>query len=211
MDADDISYPNRFAAQVAYLDAHPDCVIVGSWIKLVDPHGIEIGLCQWPTTHEAIDAELLAGRGGTICQPVCMMRLDAYKKVGGYDTRFMSEDLDLFLKLAEVGKVANLSEVLLDYRRHLQSISHAKHHLQMETKQLMVGEAYTRRGLTPPAQWAFTTWHPAPPHEQLREWAWKALKVGKIEAARDYAKQLLKRKPLSVDSWRLMYCATRGR
>src|SRR5262245_12232894 len=37
MDADDISHPQRFARQVAYLDAHPECVALGADVLMVDP------------------------------------------------------------------------------------------------------------------------------------------------------------------------------
>ena len=36
MDADDISAPDRLQKQVAYLDARPACVAVGTWIEVVD-------------------------------------------------------------------------------------------------------------------------------------------------------------------------------
>src|SRR5512135_1833139 len=55
MDADDVALPERFARQVEYLRAHPDCVLVGSRVQLVDPEGDP--LCDWCTMqeHEAID------------------------------------------------------------------------------------------------------------------------------------------------------------
>ena len=33
-DQDDISYPERFAKQVAYLDGHPSCALVGTWADI---------------------------------------------------------------------------------------------------------------------------------------------------------------------------------
>src|SRR3990172_5385939 len=39
MDADDISLPERLAKQVAYLESHPECVLVGSWVQLMDSAG----------------------------------------------------------------------------------------------------------------------------------------------------------------------------
>ena len=40
MDDDDVSLPERFAKEVAYLDAHPDVSFVSANIKLFDEDGI---------------------------------------------------------------------------------------------------------------------------------------------------------------------------
>ena len=42
------------------------------------------------------------------------------------DHRKLGKDLDLFLRLAEVGRVANLPEILLHYRQHFNSVTHRK-------------------------------------------------------------------------------------
>ncbi len=39
MDADDISLPARFEKQVAFLQEHPDVVLLGSRVMLVEPYG----------------------------------------------------------------------------------------------------------------------------------------------------------------------------
>ena len=39
MDADDICHPQRFARQVAFLEAHPDHGVVGSWSEDIDEYG----------------------------------------------------------------------------------------------------------------------------------------------------------------------------
>ena len=42
MDADDICRSQRFEKQVAYLEAHPECVMVGSKCLAIDPEGMPI-------------------------------------------------------------------------------------------------------------------------------------------------------------------------
>ena len=66
-----------------------------------------------------------------------------------------SEDLDLFLRLAEVGRIANLPDLLLKYRRHPESVSHQKYENQWKLKKQIVAEAYERRGMKMPADWTF--------------------------------------------------------
>ena len=43
LDADDRSAPERFARQVAYLEAHPDVVMVGSALGIIDERGARVG------------------------------------------------------------------------------------------------------------------------------------------------------------------------
>jgi glycosyltransferase involved in cell wall biosynthesis len=211
MDADDLALPERFAKQIAFLRANPDVVVVGGSVELIDPHDIPIGESRQPTTHEEIDAKLMHGSGGVIPHPLATFRKSAYDRVGPYRAKFNgSEDLDLWLRFAEIGKVANLPEILLKYRRHYQAFSFAKNQVQMQHKAHILGEAAERRGLPKPQLDMDKYWKPPPVDEQILKWGWRAIKVGRIDAARAYAKSLLKMKPLSVDSWRLFYSAMRG-
>src|SRR5438445_5451065 len=96
MDADDISVPDRLQKQVAYLDAHPACVAVGTWIEVVDEAGVHLGLKTFVETHEEISAALLRGVS-PIAHPTVVMRRDVLRGAGGYDARcYPSEDLGLW-------------------------------------------------------------------------------------------------------------------
>ena len=53
-----------------------------------------------------------------------MMRTDAVRLVGGTREFKTSEDHDLYLRLAEIGRLANLPETLVHYRMHLASNVH---------------------------------------------------------------------------------------
>jgi len=131
MDADDVCHPERLEKQVAYLGRHPNCVAVGGQALLINEEGEPIrcsgaspgsdgrgrmkGLKQ---DHRSIENELLDG-GWPLLQPAVTMRREAVEDVGGYDERFeQNQDHDLFLKLAEVGRLSNLSSTVLKYRRH---------------------------------------------------------------------------------------------
>src|SRR5712691_7880065 len=95
MDADDISLPERLQKQVAYLDAHPECVAIGAWIEVVNETGRHVGLKTFVTTHDEITAVLLRGVS-PMAHPTVVARRDALRAVGGYDARYYpSEDLDL--------------------------------------------------------------------------------------------------------------------
>lgn len=206
MDADDVSLPTRFEKQVEFLWAHPDCVCVGARVLRVDPYGSPLSESDHKLTHEEIDAQLIEqGLGWAITHPAAMMRRDAVQKVGGYREQFKtSQDLDLWLRLAEVGRLANLPEVLLKYRYHPESVGFTKFEEQRRVKSIILQDAYTRRGRTPPPEWPKAIFTPLPVAEQLRRWARTALKANNRDIAKKHAIDALKREPLKVDSWRVM-------
>jgi glycosyltransferase involved in cell wall biosynthesis len=212
MDADDLSQPTRFEKQVEYVNAHPDCVCVGSRVTLIDPYDSPINNTDHKLSHEEIDTDLLKGIGWSIVHPAAMMRTEAVRRVGGYREQFKtSQDLDLWLRLAEIGKLANLPEPLVQYRQHFESVAFTKADEQWRVKTQIVGDAYDRRGLKRPAEWLFNRRVPLSLVEQLKRWAWAAIKAGNPRVARKHAREVMKKQPFSLDSWRVMYCALRGR
>jgi hypothetical protein len=133
-------------------------------------------------------------------------------KLGGYRNQYLwSEDLDLSLRLAEVGKLANLPEPLTKWRRHLESVNHTKHERQDRNANQIIRETLARRGLPVPDDLHLKRWQPLPAAQQLRAWAWAALKIGNVGVARRHARDILRLEPFSLASWRLMYCTLRGR
>src|SRR5437667_676488 len=212
MDSDDISMPDRFEKQIGYLREHPDCVAVGSRVVLIDPYGSQCENPSHKTTHEEIEADLLNGVGWAIVHPTVMMRREPLMRVGGYREDLMvSEDLDLFLRLAEVGKLANMPDVLLHYRQHLGSVNYTKYEQQKAVKRQIVADAYRRRKLPMPTNWAFRERKLLPHPEQYRRWGWAALRSGNLGVARRHAWSAIRRDPLAMDTWRLTACVIRGR
>jgi glycosyltransferase involved in cell wall biosynthesis len=213
MDSDDVSVPTRFATQVQYLESHPECVLLGTRVIIIDPYASPVAESGQKLTHEEIEAELLTGGGGwAVVQPSTMMRTNAVRVVGGYRGMInMSEDHDLFLRLAERGRVANLAEPLLWYRRHSKSVSYTQYSQSWEVKERMLREAYARRGLPIPAGWKYEPWRPPRLVEQIRLWGWAAIKAGNLKVARKHAFAALRLTPFSSEAWNLVYCAIRGR
>ena len=101
--------------------------------------------------------------------------------------------------------------MLLSYRRHFASINYNKANEQAAQKEALLREAHQRRGLQMPADWKHEPWNPPSEPEQLKLWGWAALKRGNVRVARRHAIKALRRAPQSMESWRLLYCAWRGR
>jgi glycosyltransferase involved in cell wall biosynthesis len=210
-DADDISMPERFAKQVQYMAEHPDVVCLGSRMWLMEPYGSIIDQSHHPLTHEEIDRELLRGSGWAMPQPVAMLRKEAITKIGGYRKEYLwSEDLDLFLRIAEVGRLANLPDLLIKYRSHAGSTNHRLPHVQFELSRKCIVETYQRRGLPVPADLDLMSPFENKPIDKYLQWAWAALREKNVRGARLNAWKAVREKPFFSQSWRAMYCALRG-
>ena len=116
MDCDDISLPERLARQVAFLDAHPEIGICGSWFRKFG--AVNGKTVRWSTDPDSIRCGLLFD--SMVGHPTVMLR----RELTGdsslcYDPAFKdAEDYDLWVRAAERCELANLGEVLLQYRVH---------------------------------------------------------------------------------------------
>jgi glycosyltransferase involved in cell wall biosynthesis len=211
MDCDDIALPHRLQKQVSYLQAHPQCVLVGSRVMLVDPDGLPIREICDLQSHEKIDAALLS-HGWPLVHPAVMMRTDSLRAMGGYDEKYRTnQDHDLFLRLAEHGQIANLPDLLLHYRQHSQSISMRNLKKREDPLADILRQAYYRRGMTAPVKDITISKAPIAGLDFHHNWAWTALLAGHVNTARKHALATLAHAPLSSAAWRMMYCAIRGR
>lgn len=147
MDGDDVCLPARFEKQLYYLQSHPECVAIGSEVMLIDSYGRSIAPRTHPASHDVIRQRLVVGDGAAMTHPAIMMRAASVHQVGGYDERFeTAQDLDLFIKLGEVGQLHNLAETLLLWRQHRASVNHTKYHTWRRLKALAVAETIRRIG-----------------------------------------------------------------
>ena len=119
MDADDISYPERFAKQIAYLDTHPEVVVCGTTYKILG-NDKQITL---PIHNEAIKIGLLWGN--CISHPSAMIRKSVLEqnKIQYDTTKEPAEDYHLWIQLLHFGALYNLPDVLLEYRVYSHQVS----------------------------------------------------------------------------------------
>lgn len=211
MDADDIALPERFAAQVAFLDAHADVVAVGTRALLIDAEGWPLRPFAEKTDHADIDAAHMAGHGGTIVHPAAMIRAEALHAVGGYDDRYPhAEDLDLFLRLAEQGQLANLPDILFHYRQQPQSIGHVHRDGQRKSAHAALVAAHERRGL-PSEDIALPSNPIRSKGDTHRRFGWWAQMAGHRKTAWKHAKLSVRHAPLDIKNLRLLFLVGRDR
>lgn len=124
LDADDIALPDRLALQAAALDADDRIAAIGSQSYAF---GVDLSPrpMRRPTGHRVLRLALL--NDSPMIHPSTMMRLDAVRAVGGYRPGFLFADYDLFVRLAQRGRLANLAVAGLLYRRHSAGISQGRH------------------------------------------------------------------------------------
>lgn len=116
MDSDDICLPNRFELQLQYMEAHPECDIVGGQMTefIGEPTNV-VGKRVVPESNEAI-YEYMKSRCA-LNHVTVMFRKDTILKVGNYQDWFWNEDYYLWVRMM-INKCvfANLPEVLVNVR-----------------------------------------------------------------------------------------------
>ena len=146
MDADDICLPQRFALQLAFLDAHPDYGVVGGRTDDIDDNyqHWECNAPWHPETHEGF-LKAIESEDPLLCHPAVMYRRDVVLSVGGYHAAFKHcEDLDLWLRLASVTKLGNLTDTLIRYRHYADQVS-SRHATEQQIGAAVARIAYQER------------------------------------------------------------------
>jgi glycosyltransferase involved in cell wall biosynthesis len=208
MDHDDVCHSRRFERQIAVLQRQPEIVALGSFVDTIDEHGRYLGEYSAPLTHQEIEASHLRG-DSAIHHPSVMMRTAAIRRAGGYRELVPCEDFDLWLRLGEIGQLANLPERLLRKRLHSASLVARTLSERREVLGQVLADAWSRRGL--PGQPPCPTGRLRDSADLLRQWGWMALKAGQVGTSRRYAIKAIRSRPLAHEGWRLMACALRGR
>ena len=143
LDSDDYAYPTRLEKQVDYLEKHEEVGILGTKYRQIpddfvyDKTGSDSYLKAFcllinpPFGHSTV-----------------MMRKSLSDETGiKYKPDVICDDYRLWLDMMDKTHFANLNEVLVDYRRHLDNISHEKEaDLEWDARQSQVKTAYRLMG-----------------------------------------------------------------
>jgi glycosyltransferase involved in cell wall biosynthesis len=210
MDADDIASPDRFARQIAFLREHPEVVCVGSAHAVIDHRGRFLSHLPLPQTDAEIQQAALAGHG-SICHPCAMVRRTAMLAVGGYnEDLYSAHDLDLWLKLGEIGQLANLEASLLQYRIHTHSVSGRNYIAQRDEARQACEAAWQRRGIEGKFE-AAAPWRPGKDrqsqHHFMMQYGWWAFNSGERQTAVIYGVKAIQALPTNLSGWKLLVSA----
>ncbi len=148
MDGDDIAKPDRLRQQLAFLEAHPHVAAVGSWAYVIDERGRRTGELRPETEPSAL--QRLLPKTNPFVHSSMMLSARVLRGVGGYRATLEgAEDYDLWLRISEQAKLANLPEFLLSYRRHSASASATAAQRQLLSARLARLSAAERRASRP--------------------------------------------------------------
>jgi len=122
MNADDISLPTRLEKQLVFLQRHPQVAVVGCQVQLLTGGSAPSIVARLPVEPAAVRAFLPLA--SPVAHPAVMFRRQAVIDCGLYREQMMpAEDYDLWLRISEHHDIANLPEVLLQYRLHAGQVS----------------------------------------------------------------------------------------
>ncbi len=203
LDGDDLAAPCWLADQIGYLRSNPECVAVGGQGYSMTANGKAIGPITHPLDSDEIDQRHLSGEANAFFQSCVLVRKSAVLKAGGYDERYpCAEDYSLWLRLAEIGKLANLSACHLCYRVHATSANWTLNIDQRTQGHEIQQEALKRRGLRQDAK-AMYEIPPVKKDDWNRRLFWIniALKSGNPVSALQMLGPALKKHPLSLILW----------
>jgi glycosyltransferase involved in cell wall biosynthesis len=147
-DAGDLSLPGRLQQQAVFLNSHPEAVMCACAVQVSGPRGEPL------YTQARVALELDRGLRKTGIESVrgpphhggTMFRRSAYLQAGGYRAQFaVAQDLDLWLRLIELGQCLGMEDVLYAARLEAGSISSRRRGEQLRMATLALACASARR------------------------------------------------------------------
>jgi len=131
MDADDISHPTRFEKQINFMESHEEIGLLGTNGYYIDENGKKLG----PLPHYANDLDIRWGAlfDSQFLHSSIIFRRSLLLKVGGYEEEYKyAQDYELYSRLLNHTKGANLKERLVYWRRTSDNITSQKKEEQLK-------------------------------------------------------------------------------
>ena len=121
-DADDISLPDRFEAQLKYLAKHPKTALLGTSIYVINEKGKMMKRrIALPSPGKALF------KGNRFFHGSLIIKKDIIDELGPYNEQFKySQDYELVLRISRIYDTRNLTTPLYKLRFHDKSITSAK-------------------------------------------------------------------------------------
>jgi hypothetical protein len=154
MDADDVAMPDRIVRQIDFLEKNPEVALLGGAIEGIDSRGRSLFVDR-PALEDKKIRDGLYSNSFPLCHPAVVFRKEAFQAVQGYRSQFLhAEDIDLWLRILERWKAANLPDVVVRKRYHSDQVSGGKRRQQVVSVLGARAAALARRrdGIDPTCQ-----------------------------------------------------------
>jgi glycosyltransferase involved in cell wall biosynthesis len=209
-DCGDVSLSGRFARQLARLRSSPGVSLVSVGAEFVGPRG------EWLYAVQDTDATLKAGLSrtnqattrGPSHHGATMFSRAAYDAVGGYRAAFaVAQDLDLWMRLWEQGRVLAVPDVLYRARLLPRSLSATRRAEQVAYTRVIVEGARSRRNgrqdQSNEAARYIGAAAPTPRNSagQFSYFLGRVLEARAPDVAQFYLRQALREDPLFARAW----------
>lgn len=158
MDADDISFPERFQKQIDFLNKNSEIIVCGTGVELfgdgADVHK-EKFVCKVIPERDIFQILLLFGNHTNIIHPTAMFRAEALRKNNiTYNENYRyAQDYRMWVECSRYGECKNVDEVLLKYRIHKKAVSSFDKNPQMECARDIMAEQLSWLELSLPENW----------------------------------------------------------
>ncbi len=147
MDADDISFAERFSKQVNFLDQNADYGMCGSFAHIINNQGNTTGKIIHVTENDYLKVNLLFSV--PFVHPSMMIRKEILEE-NLFDKEYLhAEDYDLWTRIARKYKVANIPDFLLKYRWHGSNVSITNSEKQERVKNKIIKRELNLLDLSP--------------------------------------------------------------
>lgn len=128
LDSDDIALPSRLEMQIQHFQDRPLLAVLGGYAHIIDGDGHKTGEAILPVYGSDITAVTLLFYN-TFVHSTVMMRMSAFRDIGGYPNHPVAQDYGLFARMGLKYEVDNIPEYLTEYRIHGDNISIRKKNL----------------------------------------------------------------------------------
>ena len=119
--SDDIMLKDKTQIQVDFLEKNNDIAAVFGGIKLIDSNNLEVG--NRLSKSELYNFEKIIMHKHNLPAPTQLIRLEAIRKVGGYNSNLFIEDWYMWLKISQDSGIFYLNQFFTLYRKHDDNMS----------------------------------------------------------------------------------------
>ena len=216
-DCGDQSLPGRFAAGIALLDSSPTVVLTCCGARMLAPRGEHLFdvIRDGDELQRGLTEATADSYRGPTHHGATIFRREAYRRAGGYRSQWrVSQDVDLWLRLAEIGECIAYPMVGYEVRLDLHGISASRRAEQLRFSALAFCCAASRKAHGTDEQVA-QAFEPEASTAQVASRAKReaselyffgsCLRRSNPAAARFYLRQAIRRQPFSPKAlWRLL-------
>lgn len=144
MDADDISTPNRLEAQISFIEQQQNIVSCGTWAKIL---GNESNIINNKIENRQIYSNFLFSMH--LIHATSLTLTSLLKDIKYDKNYFVVEDYDLWERIIQKYKVANVPEVLYSIRKHSNNVSGHFTNIQTQNAKKVQKRQLQRLGIEP--------------------------------------------------------------